>query len=172
MSQDQTQTIYQGKIVSLEVQEGKWEVVRHAHAVAILALRNGKMLCVRQLRRAVGAHTLEVPAGLIDDGETPEDAANRELSEETNLQGDMTLLTRFYSSPGFCDELLYVFLAENLRDAPGTPDEDEDLTIEWHDPHDVLSALRDGRELGSASTIAATLFAVQHLQQSQEQRRA
>jgi ADP-ribose pyrophosphatase len=158
---DDTKIIYEGHIVTLEVQEGKWEIVRHADAVAILAQReDGRMLCVRQTRRAVGRTTLEVPAGLIDDGEDPEAAARRELSEETNLTGDMTLLTRFYSSPGFCDEHLYVFRADNLRDEPGTPDDDEDITVEWHDPHDLLAALRDGREFGSSTTVTAALLAV------------
>ena len=166
MSGSNTETIYQGHIVTLEKQEGKWEVVRHAPAVAILALRDGKMLCVRQLRRAVNAVTLEVPAGLIDEGETPEEAANRELSEEVGMQGDLTLLTRFYSSPGFCDELLYVFRAQNLREAQGTPDDDEDITVEWHDPHEVLDGLRKGSIQGSATTITATLFALQELQHS------
>ncbi|PYE56292.1 NUDIX hydrolase [Deinococcus yavapaiensis] len=156
-------TIYEGHIVKLELLEGKWEAVRHAPAVVILALRDGKMLCVRQQRRVVGADTLEVPAGLIDEGETPEAAARRELSEETNFDGDMTLLTRFYSSPGFCDEELFVFRAENLVDKPGTPDADEDITVEWHDPSHVLEALRTGREKGSASTITATLFALREL---------
>ena len=158
-----TKTIYQGKIVSLELQEGKWEIVRHADAVAILALRDGKMLCVRQLRRAVGAQTLEVPAGLIDEGESPEIAANRELSEEANLNGDMTLLTRFYSSPGFCDEQLYVFRADNLREKPGQPDEDEHITLEWRDPREVLDDLRAGKEIGSSTTVTAALLALREL---------
>lgn len=159
-SDERSETIYRGKIVSLEIHQGKWEIVRHAPAVVVLALRDGKMLCVRQRRRAVGATTLEAPAGLIDQDETPEQAANRELAEEAGLNGDLTLLTRFYSSPGFCDELLHVFHAENLREGQGTPDEDEDLTVEWHDPREVLRALRDGTELGSAATVTAALFAV------------
>ena len=158
------ETIYQGKIVSLELQQGKWEIVRHAPAVVILALREHKMLCVRQYRRAVGAETLEAPAGLIEPGETPEAAAARELAEEANLGGDLTLLTRFYSSPGFCDELLHVFLADHLRPAPGTPDDDEDLSVEWHDPAEVLTKLRGGQELGSASTVTAALFALRELE--------
>lgn len=163
-----TKTIYQGHILSLEVQGGKWEIVRHAPAVAVLALRGDQMLFVRQRRRAIGRDTLEAPAGLIEDGETPEQAADRELSEEANLKGDLTLLTRFYSSPGFTDELLYVFRAENLREAPGTPDADEQLTVEWHDPRAVLADLREGRVAGSASTVTAALFALQVLEQGSD----
>ncbi|BDP42560.1 DNA mismatch repair protein MutT [Deinococcus aetherius] len=159
-----TQVIYDGHIVRLELQGGKWEIVRHADAVAILALNDaGEMLFVRQRRRAVDAMTLEAPAGLIDDGESPEEAARRELQEEVGLDGDMTLLTRFYSSPGFCDEELYVLQARNLRESRLDPDEDEDLETVWMPPQAVLDGLRDGTFKGSASTVTAALFAVQLL---------
>ncbi|WP_216327248.1 NUDIX hydrolase [Deinococcus aestuarii] len=159
-----TQVIYDGHIVRLEVQDGKWEIVRHADAVAILALNDaGEMLFVRQRRRAVDAFTLEAPAGLIDDGESPEEAARRELQEEVGLDGDMTLLTRFYSSPGFCDEELYVLRARNLRESKLPHDEDEELEPVWMRPQEVLDSLRDGTVKGSASTVTAALFAVQLL---------
>ncbi|MEF2278723.1 NUDIX hydrolase [Deinococcus sp. YIM 134068] len=159
-----TQIIYDGHIVRLELQEGKWEIVRHADAVAVLALNGaGEMLLVRQRRRAVDAMTLEAPAGLIDDGETPEEAARRELQEEAGLDGDMTLLTRFYSSPGFCDELLYVLRASNLRDSKLDHDEDEEIEVVWMPPHLVLDGLRDGTIIGSASTVTAALYGVQAL---------
>lgn len=159
-----TQVIYDGHIVRLEKLEGKWEVVRHADAVAVLALNDrGEMLLVRQLRRAIGGVTLEAPAGLIDEGETPEQAARRELQEEVGLDGEMTLLTRFYSSPGFCDELLYVFAAENLRDSKLPHDEDEEIEVVWMAPGAVLDGLRDGTLHGSASTVAAALYGLQRL---------
>lgn len=159
-----TQVIYDGHILRLEKLAGKWEVVRHADAVAILALNGaGKMLLVRQERRAVGAMTVEAPAGLIDEGETPEQAARRELQEEAGLDGDMTLLTRFYSSPGFCDELLYVFEARNLRESKLPHDEDEEIEVLWLPPQTVLDGLRDGTLTGSASTVTAALYGVQAL---------
>ncbi|WP_189006040.1 NUDIX hydrolase [Deinococcus malanensis] len=159
-----TQVVYQGRIVQLELLDGKWEVVRHADAVAILVLNERKeMLLVRQERRAIGAMTVEAPAGLIDDGETPEQAARRELQEEAGLDGDMTLLTRFYSSPGFCDEQLYVFEARNLRESRLPQDEDEEIEIVWMAPQKVLDGLRDGTLVGSASTVTAALYATAHL---------
>lgn len=159
-----TQVIYDGHIVRLEKLEGKWEVVRHADAVAVLALNGaGEMLLVRQPRRAIGGVTLEAPAGLIDEGETPEQAARRELQEEVGLDGDLELLTRFYSSPGFCDELLYVFAAENLRESKLPHDEDEEIEVVWMPPGAVLDGLRDGTLLGSASTVAAALYGLQRL---------
>ncbi|MBZ9712724.1 NUDIX domain-containing protein [Deinococcus multiflagellatus] len=162
---EQTQVIYDGHIVRLEVQGGKWEIVRHASAVAVLALNDrGEMLLVRQQRRAIGQHTVEAPAGLIDEGESPETAARRELQEEAGLDGDMTLLTRFYSSPGFCDEELLIFEATNLRESKLPHDEDEEgIEVLWLPPAEVLQGLKDGSLVGSASTVTAALFGVQRL---------
>ncbi|GAA5534547.1 NUDIX hydrolase [Deinococcus aluminii] len=157
-----TRVIYDGRMVRLEVQDGKWEIVRHADAVAILALNDqGEMLLVRQRRPAIGTTTLEAPAGLIDEGETPEAAARRELQEEVGLDGDMTLLTRFYSSPGFCDEELYVYRATNLRESKLPQDADEDIEVVWLPPQQVLDGLRGGTLVGSASTVTAALYGVQ-----------
>ena len=156
-----TRVIYDGHIVRLELQDDKWEVVRHKGAVAILALDDqGRMLCVRQMRRAIGMQTVEAPAGLIDEGETPEQAAHRELQEEAGLDGDMRLLTRFYSSPGFTDEHLDVFLATNLRQSRLPMDDDEEIEVLWLPPAEVLSGLKDSTLIGSASTVTAALYAV------------
>ena len=156
-----TEIIYKGRIVSLEVQEGRWEIVRHAPAVSVL-LQNaaGELLCVRQFRRAVDAHTVEVPAGLIDEGETPEAAARRELQEEAGLDADLTLLTRFYSSPGFSDEELYIFRAHNPRESRRPMDDDEDIEVLWLKPEALLRGLRDGSLKGSAATVTAALLAL------------
>ncbi|UBV41838.1 NUDIX hydrolase [Deinococcus taeanensis] len=161
----ETTVVYDGRILKLELLDGKWEIVRHAHAVAILALNDrGEMLLVRQERRAVKAFTVEAPAGLIDAGETPEEAARRELQEEAGLDADMTLLTQFYSSPGFCDELLHVFEATNLRESSLPRDEDEEgMEVLWLPPARVLEGLRDGSLVGSASTVAAALYGAQRV---------
>ncbi|AZI41418.1 NUDIX hydrolase [Deinococcus psychrotolerans] len=159
--QSGTKSIYSGRVVSLEVQDGKWEIVRHAPAVSIL-LQNesGELLCVKQFRHAVNAYTTEVPAGLIDAGETPEAAARRELQEEAGLDADMTLLTQFYSSPGFSDEELFIFKATNARESRLEMDEDEDIEVVWLRPETILSGLRDGSIKGSAATVTAALLAL------------
>lgn len=157
-----TQTLYDGKIVRLEILGGKYEVVRHADAVAVLALNDaGEILCVQQQRVAVGAMTLEVPAGLIDDGEDPEQAARREFQEEAGFDADMKKLTFFYASPGFCDEGLHLFHATNLRESRLPMDEDEEIAVVWRKPAEVLDELREGRSIGSATTVTAALFALQ-----------
>ena len=156
-----TKVIYDGHIVRLELQDDKWEVVRHKGAVAILALdEQGRMLCVKQLRRAIAAQTVEAPAGLIDEGETTEQAAHRELQEEAGIDGDMRLLTRFYTSPGFCDEQITLFLATNLRESRLPMDDDEEIEVLWLPPADVLSGLKDGTLAGSATTVTVALYAV------------
>lgn len=155
-----TEVLYDGRIIRVERLNDRWEVVRHAAAVVILALNErGEMLLVRQFRPSIDQTTLEAPAGLIDDGEQPETAARRELQEETGFDADMTLLTRFYSSPGFCDEELFVFHAHNLRESRLPMDEDEDIEVVWLPPEQVLTGLRDGSIVGSASTVSAALFA-------------
>lgn len=151
------QYLYKGRILNLAL-EGPYEIVEHAHAVAILVEREGKVLFVRQHRPAIGTATLEIPAGLIDPGETPKEAAKRELAEEAQLTGDLEYLTGFFLSPGFCDEKLHVFRATNLQAAYAEPDADEDLTIEWHDPRQVLLDARDGKVEISASALAGILF--------------
>ena len=159
-----TKVVFDGHLVRLEVLDGKWEVVRHADAVSVLLLNGaGEMLLVRQERRVLGVRTVEAPAGLIDGGETPEAAARRELREEAGLDADMELLTRFYSSPGFCDEQLYVFAATNPRDSRLPMDDDEDIEVLWMPPQAVLDGLRDGTLFGSAPTVVAAQFALARL---------
>lgn len=159
-----TKVVFDGHLVRLEVLDGKWEVVRHTDAVSVLLLNGaGEMLLVRQERRVLGVRTVEAPAGLIDGGETPEAAARRELREEAGLDADMELLTRFYSSPGFCDEQLYVFAATNPRDSRLPMDDDEDIEVLWMPPQAVLDGLRDGTLVGSAPTVVAAQFALARL---------
>ncbi len=122
--------LYRGRILNLAL-EGRYEIVEHKPAVAVIALKESQMLFVRQMRPAVGLAPLEIPAGLIEPGEDPLEAARRELAEETGLSGDLAYLFSFYVSPGFTDEKAYVFLAENLREAQATPDEDEAIEVLW-----------------------------------------
>lgn len=100
------------------------EVVRHPGAVAVIAVTpERRLVLVRQYRYAAGRPLLEIPAGTLEPGETPEDTARRELREETGYTAEnLRPLGSFYSAPGFCDEVIHLFLADGLT--PGEPDTD------------------------------------------------
>ncbi|GAA6754855.1 MAG: NUDIX hydrolase [Thermus sp.] len=149
--------LYRGRILNLAL-EGRYEIVEHKPAVAVIALQEGKMLFVRQMRPAIGLAPLEIPAGLIEPGEDPLAAAQRELAEETGLTGDLTPLFSFYVSPGFTDEKTFVFLAENLREAQATPDEDEAIEVVWLNPEEALALHRRGGAEFSATGLVGVLY--------------
>ncbi len=159
--------VYTGKILDLEVDrvvlpnghETVREVVRHRGAVVILPLLgDGDIIFVRQFRYPVGTVLLELPAGKLDPGEPPEACARRELEEETRYgAGRLRLLGAFFTTPGFTDERITAFLAEDLvprRDAE--PDEDEFLDVVRIPSEQALEMAREGR-LDDAKTLA-TLF--------------
>ncbi len=136
-----SQRIYDGKILNLRVDEVELssqghracrEVVEHKDAVAILARDSqGKFLMVRQFRYAVGDQLLEIPAGLIEPGEDPLEAAQRELREETGHgAANWKRLPQIYCSPGFSDEKLHLFAAWDLTWDPLDPDDDENIALE------------------------------------------
>lgn len=149
--------LYRGRILSLAL-EGRYEIVEHKPAVAIVAVRDGRMLFVRQHRPAVGLAPLEIPAGLIEPGEDPLEAARRELAEETGLAGDLAPLFSYYVSPGFTDEKTHVFLASNLRETQATPDEDEEIEVVWLEPERALAMHQKGEVEFSATGLVGVLY--------------
>lgn len=134
-----SETVYDGKIIkvlrdSVLLEDGKSalrEVVRHKGAVAVLALDEGKnAYFVKQFRYPVGRELLEVPAGKLEGFELPLDCAKRELLEECGLSAEnWTELGPYLSSPGFCDEVIWLFVAQNLTQKDQNLDEDEFLDI-------------------------------------------
>lgn len=154
--------LYRGRILNLALENGRFEVVEHAPAVTILAKRGGKLCFVRQYRPAVGAKTLELPAGLVEPGEEPVEAANRELAEEAGLTGNFEHLVSFYTSPGFCNELSILYLARDLSPASAKPDDDEELTVEWQTAKDMLEKVKLGLEVTSGSTMSGLLWYLNH----------
>jgi ADP-ribose pyrophosphatase len=133
-----TQEIYKGRVLTLRVDEirvpvgiVKREVIEHPGAIVILPIDNeGRILWITQHRWAAQRVLLELPAGTLEAGETPEETARRELPEETGFSAtDWESLGGFYSAPGFCEEYLYAFVATNLSPLYAKGDDDEDIHV-------------------------------------------
>ena len=155
MKPDESRTVYDGKLIDVTIE--RWgsherEIVEHPGAVAIVAVDDGGFVTlVRQLREPARAELLELPAGTREPGEEPLATAQRELREECGLTGgEWTLLTSFWTTPGFCRERMHVFLAEGVEQGEAEPEEDEALElIRWHvdELESRLSELEDAKSL-------------------------
>jgi ADP-ribose pyrophosphatase len=107
------------------------EIVEHGDCVAIIAIDDeGNVLLVNQFRKPVEKELLEIPAGGIESGEEPEDCVRRELREETGfLPRKLERLGGFYSSPGYCTEYLYLYLATELVPSPLQAEDSEGIRL-------------------------------------------
>jgi ADP-ribose pyrophosphatase len=131
------------------------EVVEHVDCVVILPIDSkGNVLLVRQFRHAVGKELLELPAGSIDPGETPEQAAVRELREETGYKpGKLERLGGFYAAPGYCTEYLHFFRATQFEKSPLTAEDTDEIEVVPISPADVPGLVASG-QICDAKTIA------------------
>ncbi|MCL5292801.1 MAG: NUDIX hydrolase [Actinobacteria bacterium] len=160
--------IYRGTLLSLfrekvKAPDGEMyyrEVVRGVRAAAIVAVTDlREVVLVRQYRQPTGEMVLEIPAGLIDPGETPEEAAARELQEETGFKAvNLFHLSDFYTTPGYSDELLSLFLATGLSEGVAAPEVDEELEV-VKVPFDETVRMIDQGEIRDAKTIVGILLA-------------
>jgi ADP-ribose pyrophosphatase len=162
---------FRGRVISLRLDEVEmpsgrrvvYEIVEHPGAVAIVpVLPDGRVLLVRQFRRAAGAELLEVPAGTLERGETPEACARRELAEEVGrAAARWERLASFYTAPGVLSEEMHVFLARDL--SPATAErEEEDLRVEALPLADARRLLARG-EIRDGKSIVGILLACERL---------
>lgn len=158
-----SQTVYDGKIITVlkddvEVADGHKsfrEVVKHSGGVVILAIHEDKILFVKQFRYPMKEVLLELPAGKLEKGENPFLAAKRELEEETGYCADKwTDLGFVYTSPGYSDEKLYLYKAENLHFTQCHPDEGEILQPLEIKIDDAVKMINNG-EINDAKTLCA-----------------
>jgi ADP-ribose pyrophosphatase len=166
-----TEPVFKGKVISLQVEHVKLpngetatrEVVKHPGAVAVLAIHDNKMIVVEQYRKALGRSQVEIPAGKLEPGEDQAEAAKRELEEETGYScGEVRLISSFYTSPGFADEILHLYVADTLTAGTAKPDEDEFLDCEAITLDTAKQYIKEGR-ISDAKTIAAVYAWQLHL---------
>jgi len=157
---DESRTVYDGKLVDIVVErwgEHEREIVEHPGAVAIVAVdAQDSVVLVRQLREPARKRLLEIPAGTADEGEEPLATAQRELAEETGLRGGVWQhVASFWTTPGFCRELMHVFVAEGVEEGNRAPEEDEDIELE----RVPIAAIADRLgEIEDAKTLAGLLL--------------
>ncbi len=168
------EVLFEGKIIDLHIEEvelpnghtSKRELIKHPGAVAILALTDDdKLVMVQQYRKALEKVIVEIPAGKLEKGELPEVTAKRELEEETGYDCEtLTPLISFYTSPGFADELVHLFIAKGLKkiENPAGLDEDEFVDVLEITLDEALELLKENKIYD-----AKTAYAVQYLQLQQ-----
>lgn len=122
-------------------------IVRHAGSAVVMPVdAKGRILLVRQYRLPARRYLWELPAGRVDPGETVFKAAKRELREETGYKAKKwTKLVSFFPSPGFLEEKMTIFLAENLTEGEKEPMEDERIEVEWVSARDLDERIRTGK---------------------------
>lgn len=161
------ESTHEGKLFRVEVlrmqgEDGREivrEVVRHPGAVLIVpVLDEQTLLMIRNYRIAVDERLWELPAGKLEPGEDPHDAAARELEEETGYRaGRITKLGEFYTSPGFADELMHAYLAEDLEHIGQRLEPGEEITVEPVNRDEAIAMACEGR-LRDGKSIAGLLM--------------
>ncbi len=138
--------IYSGRVFKVEV-DGKWEKVVHPGAVCIVARPSAdEVILIRQYRHATGGELLEIPAGTLHEGEDPRECAIRELEEETGYRASQIIeRARFWTTPGFTDEFMYLYEASGLVKTQINPDEDEVIEVDIVPRREALLMIDDGR---------------------------
>jgi ADP-ribose pyrophosphatase len=164
--------IYTGRVVQLDVDSvqypdgstGELEMLRHPGAAAVIPFASDPrgadptVLLIRQYRYATGGPLLEIPAGRLDAGETPEQCARRELKEEIGVTaGRLERLTTIWTTPGFTDERIHLFWATDLSAGAHAREPDEFIEVVPRPLSEVLALVRSG-EICDGKTVVAILY--------------
>lgn len=162
-----TEYIYKGKILNLKVEQvqlpdgnkSKREIVEHKGAVAIVAFKDDDtILLVRQFRKPLNKELLEIPAGKLEENEDPKHCALRELEEETGYKANnIEFIGKILTTPGFSNELIYIFKATNLCKGQIGGDEDEFINVEEIKLIDLKDKIKKG-EIIDGKTVASLIY--------------
>ena len=168
-----SQRIYSGRVLNLDVDrvrfpdgsEGQLELIRHSGAAAVIPFldepndSDARIILIRQYRYAADRFLYEIPAGRLEHGEEPIACARRELREEAGCQAaSFTSLGGFFTTPGFIDEFIHVFMATGLTRGEAAPESDEFIHSESHTLFEGLRMIDRG-EIVDGKTIIALLMA-------------
>ena len=168
-----TRRMYTGRIIHLDIDTvrfpngsvGELEMIRHPGASAVVPFlsdpdgEDPQILLIRQYRYAAEGYLYEVPAGRLDGGETPDACARRELKEETGCEAErVEHLITIYTTPGFTDEKIHVFMAVGLTRGEVAREADEFIEVETMAFSQALSLIERG-EIQDAKTVVALLYA-------------
>jgi ADP-ribose pyrophosphatase len=173
MSLISTERQYTGRVIDLDVDtvefpdgsSGKLEMIRHPGASAVVPFLDDpgsadpEVLLLRQFRHAAEGYIWEIPAGRLDPGETPEACARRELAEETGMRASRwERLTTFYTTPGFTDERIHLFLAGGLETGAHRRELDEFMELRPTRWSEAMRLMERG-EIVDGKTLIALLYA-------------
>jgi len=162
-----TRSIYQGRVLDLGIESLtlpngerlELEVVRHPGGAAVVALDARERVCLlRQYRHATGGWLWELPAGKLEAGEQPQTTAKRELLEEAGVQaGQWQTLGDILMTPGFCDEVIHLFLARGLTHIDAQPEAHEVIEVHWLPFDQALARVYDGTFRDAKTMLGLTL---------------
>lgn len=166
-----TEEIFNGKIIRVQLDKvllpngetSYREIVKHPGAVAIIPITNDyKIIFVEQYRKPLERSLIEIPAGKLEKGEQPEITAIRELEEETGYTTkELTYVTSFYTSPGFANELIHIYMTDKLMPLPKVKKGDEDEFVDL-----IEMTLNEAKQLEKDKRIydAKTIYALKYIE--------
>ena len=172
MSLISTERLHTGRIINLDRDTvrfpdgstGQLEMLRHPGASAVVPMldpptaADPRVVLIRQFRHAAEEYIWEIPAGRLDPGETPEQCAARELEEEVGMRaGRLERLTTIYTTPGFTDERIHLFLATELQPGEQGRESDEFMEVETRRWSEVLQMVRRGT-IVDGKTLISLMF--------------
>jgi len=164
----ESEVVFKGRVFDVQTDHirlpngarARVDLVVHKDAVTLLPVDEaGNIWFIRQYRHPIGKVLLELPAGVLEEAELPEDGAGRELREETGMAaGKLRRIGKVYLAPGYSTEALYIFLAEQLYYSPLEPDADEMIEVEKI-PLVTAYQMAESGEIEDAKTLGALFFA-------------